>query len=161
MNTWMIQGRASGKVRFRAPRKSGLTYLGDVRYIVAAKRYETTKEIREILRLHLEDAFDSQEHIDETVTKLNRLGQRISQSCNDLLTICARCSLPNASSENGAGAAFGRIWKLEPGGVCDREVMNFTFWSVILLHMMVHKAYCTLYHPIFSRSDVNEAIRIR
>lgn len=154
-------GEAIRQSMYHRPSETLANGLGDVRYIVAANRYETTKEIRGILRLHFEEAYDSQERIDETVTRLNRLAQQISQACSDLLGMCMRCSLPNAPFTERSDTTFSRVWKLTPGSMCDREVMNFSFWSVILLHMMVQKAFCTLYHPLFARTDVHESVRIR
>lgn len=57
--------------------------------------------------------------------------------------------------------SFDRVWRLGNGH--DQEVLNFCAWSAILLHLMVHKAFCVLYHALFRDPDMvsNPQIRTR
>lgn len=133
----------------------------DIRYIVAAKRYEASKEMRNILRLHFEDAFEDRRILDSAENRLASLTDSMGRTCHSLLEMCSSCSLPTSTyrdlSGDGVDSGFSRVWSLKPGESCDREAMNFASWSVLLLHMMVHKTYCTLYHPFFSQGSTDDA----
>jgi hypothetical protein len=149
-----------------------LTRVVDVRYLVASKRYEATKEMRTILRLHFEDAFQSPGHVEDVAKRLKTVKDQINATIELLLpqTNTPPACQPSADTSGGARAedlnktprSFDRIWKLEPDR-SDQEVINFCSWSAILLHLMVHKAFCVLYHPLF-RDPVmasNTSIRTR
>jgi hypothetical protein len=143
----------------------------DVRYLVAAKRYEATKEIRSILRYHFEDAFQSPEQVHDVVKQLEEVAKQINATVQVLLTTDSSISYqPSAASPNVTRAegsitepkAFDRRWKLQ-SDENDLEVVNFSSWASILLHLMVHKAFCVLYHPLFKDATMvsSEAIRTR
>jgi hypothetical protein len=142
-----------------------------VRYLVAAKRYEATKEIRSILRYHFEDAFQSPEQVHDVAEQLGEVAKQINATVQVLLTTDSSTShQPLATSPNVARAegsitepkAFDRRWQLE-SDENDLEVVNFSSWSSLLLHLMVHKAFCVLYHPLFKDATMasSEAIRTR
>jgi hypothetical protein len=70
---------------------------------------------------------------------------------------------PNVTRAEGSATepkAFDRRWKLEPDEN-DSEVFNFSSWSSILLHLMVHKAFCVLYHPLFKDATMASNVAIR
>ena len=50
--------------------------------------------------------------------------------------------------QSSSTRAFERAWDLQPG-IDDKEVVEFSAWAALLLHLMVHKAYCVLYRPLF------------
>ena len=142
-----------------------------MRYLVAAKRYEATKEIRSILRYHFEDAFQSPEQVHDVAKQLEEVAKQIDATVQVLLTTDSSMShQPSAASPNVTHAeasitepkAFDRRWKLE-FDESDLEAANFASWSSILLHLMVHKAFCVLYHPLFKDPTMasSEAIRTR
>ena len=142
-----------------------------MRYLVAAKRYEATKEIRSILRYHFEDAFQSPEQVHDVARQLGEVARQIDATAQVLLTTDSSTPhQPSAASPNGTRVegsitepkAFDRRWKLE-SSEDDLEVANFSSWSSILLHLMVHKAFCVLYHPLFKDVTMasSEAIRTR
>jgi hypothetical protein len=141
----------------------------DVRYFVAAKRYEVTREIRVILRNHFEDAFQSPQQVYDAAKQLNRLAEQTSAAIKVLLELSTpllcRLSPVSSSGTRAEGSeieskGFGRIWKLDSDGN-HPEVVNFSAWSAILLHLMVHKAFCVLYHPIFKDTAIAFGIKLR
>ncbi|OAP61017.1 hypothetical protein AYL99_06021 [Fonsecaea erecta] len=128
----------------------------DVRYLVASRRYEITREIRRVLVLHFEDAFQSLDVVADCAGRLRMIADRTSATVDTLLK--ARASAETKSSisttprpaDQGPAVMldFDRVWTLRPDP-SDKEVVDFTAWSALLLHLMVHKAYCVLYHPLF------------
>lgn len=151
----------------------------DIRDLVASERYEITKEIRAILRLHFEDALHSVEQINDLDNALKTICSRVGQTVARLLpkepsrfiSHCSTISMHHPSMAHGGGGnstkaaprsteSYARIWKLDPYGN-DAEVSIFCSWSAILLHLMVHKSFCTLYHPLFrdSAMALNQSIR--
>ncbi|RFU34147.1 hypothetical protein B7463_g2233, partial [Scytalidium lignicola] len=133
--------------------------LTDVRYVVAVKRYEVTKQIRLILRFHFEDAFDSPTRLDDTLLKLQDIANQVNQTVEWLLSFGNLPELSRNNSHLKAGN-FGRVWKIE-AGTADKEVNDFASWSALLLHMMIHKAYCILYHPLFRNATSVTGIPVR
>jgi hypothetical protein len=140
-----------------------------VRYLVASKRYEVTKEIRGILRSHFEDAFKSPEQVHDAAKELRKIAEHISATVEVLLETSASSSgLSSAVSRTGTCSegsstpsnTFDRIWKIKPDGN-DQEVFNFCSWSTMLLHLMVHKAFCVLYHPLFRDPAMISDSRLR
>lgn len=131
----------------------------DVRYLVAVKRYEVTKEIRIILRSHFEDAFETSNWLSETLLKLGEITKEINRTTELLLDLS---SSPEVSSKDPRSkvCGFGRPWKLELGTE-DKEVREFASWSALLLHMMIHKAYCILYHPLFRNTTSTIGVTVR
>jgi hypothetical protein len=119
----------------------------DVRYLVAVKRYEVTKEIRLILRSHFEDAFDTSNKLSETLLKLGKITKEVNHVTELLLDLSSSPEVCSNDPRAEVGG-FGRPWKLEVGTE-NKEVRDFASWSALLLHMMIHKAYCILYHPLF------------
>ena len=59
-----------------------------------------------------------------------------------------------------AARPFDRVWSLRPDAD-DKEVIDFSAWAAILLHLMVHKAYCVLYRPLFSDQSMSGSEVIR
>jgi hypothetical protein len=118
-----------------------------MRYLVASHRYAITKEMREILVLHFEDAFQSFEAVDESDSRLQAVAARTSATVETLLR-----ANENAGGVGAAGDQvhrdFARMWTLQPDPT-DRDVVDFSAWAALLLHLMTHKAYCVLYHPLF------------
>jgi hypothetical protein len=140
-----------------------------VRYLVASKRYEVTKEIRGIIRSHFEDAFKSPEQVHDVAKELRKVAEHISATVEVLLDTSASSSgLSSAVTRIGAGLegsskpsnTFDRIWKIK-AAVNDQEVVNFCSWSVLLLHLMVHKAFGVLYHPLFRDPAMISDTRLR
>lgn len=128
--------------------------VGDVRYVVADTRYKVSSEIRNILRQHFENAFDSPGNLAAAVRRLQELSVRVNQVCNNLLSMTVDQTSAGTPSFD---LNFCRTWAFEPIPPNDSQVAGFTSWSVILLHMMIHKAYCTLYHPLFSQCQPTES----
>ncbi|KIX95318.1 uncharacterized protein Z520_08835 [Fonsecaea multimorphosa CBS 102226] len=127
----------------------------DVRYLVASRRYEITREIRRVLVLHFEDAFQSLDVVADCAGRLRMIADRTSAAVDTLLKARAAAEAKVARStprpvEQGPPVmlAFDRVWTLRPDP-SDKDVVDFTAWSALLLHLMVHKAYCVLYHPLF------------
>ncbi|KIW31647.1 hypothetical protein, variant 1 [Cladophialophora immunda] len=127
----------------------------DVRYLVASRRYEITREIRRVLVLHFEDAFQSPEVVADCAGRLRMIADRTSATVDTLLKArataeakVARSSTPRAVEQASSMLDFDRVWTLRPDP-SDKEAVDFTAWSALLLHLMVHKAYCVLYHPLF------------
>lgn len=134
---------------------------GDIRYVVAVNRYEVSSEIRNMLRQHLEDAFDSPANLAAEVQRLQDLAVRINQVCTNIL---GASTVREAVDAPTFDLNFSRTWNLELISADDRQTSDFASWAVILLHMMVHKAYCTLYHPLFSKGpamNTTETIEFR
>ena len=125
-----------------------------MRYLVASKRYECTKAIRGILRSHFEDAFTTPEQVYEVAKELKNIAEHISVTVEVLLeTHTSPTELPSASARALSGPKtpekpFNRVWKIESDSN-DMEAAKFRSWAALLLHLMVHKAYNVLYHPLF------------
>ena len=130
-----------------------------MRYLVAVNRYGVTKEIRVILRSHFEDAFDISNRLSETLLQLGEITKEINLTTGLLLDWSNSTKTSSNDSPAEAGG-FGRPWKLEDG-TGDEEVRDFAAWSALLLHMMIHKAYCILYHPLFRNSTTTIGIPVR
>jgi hypothetical protein len=136
-----------------------LTLPADARYVVAVKRYGVTKEIRLILRSHFEDAFDTSNRLSETLLQLEEITREINQTTKLLLDLSGS---PEVSTDDSRPRVrgFRRPWKLELGTE-DKEVRDFAAWSALLLHMMIHKAYCTLYQPLFKNTTSTTGVPLR
>jgi hypothetical protein len=107
--------------------------------------------MREILVLHFEDAFQTLDAVEECANRLRIIATRTSATVETLLKVGARTdsaasAIPQAGEQSHPD--FGRVWSLRPNPN-DRDIVNFSAWSALLLHLMVHKAYCVLYHPLF------------
>ncbi|OAL25418.1 hypothetical protein AYO20_10452 [Fonsecaea nubica] len=127
----------------------------DVRYLVASRRYEITREIRRVLVLHFEDGFQSLEVVADCAGRLRTIADRTSATVDTLLKArvaaeskAAKSTTPRPFDQAPLMLDFDRVWTLRPDP-SDKEVVDFTAWSALLLHLMVHKAYCVLYHPLF------------
>jgi hypothetical protein len=72
---------------------------------------------------------------------------------SDSLELSRQGSYPRAGG-------FGRVWKLELH-TDDKEVEEFASWSALLLHMMIHKAFCIFYHPLFRNATSTELTGIQ
>jgi len=140
-----------------------------VRFLVAARRYEATKEIRRILRYHFEDAFQSPEQVHEAAKHLGEVAKQINATAQLLLATDSTTShQPSAASPNVTRAkasttepkAFDHRWRLD-SDENDLEVVNFSSWASVLLHLMVHKAFCVLYHPLFKDTTMSSSVAIR
>jgi len=139
----------------------------DVRYLVAARRYEISKEFRAILRLHFEDALQSLDQVNDIAQQLTAVSARTSQTMAELLPTARSFPLRHSAhttsggpSATAAPKSFARIWKVDPDGD-DADVVTFCAWAAILLHLMVHKAYCILYHPLFKDPAMASNISVR
>ncbi|EXJ80889.1 hypothetical protein A1O3_07177 [Capronia epimyces CBS 606.96] len=125
----------------------------DIRYLVASQRYQVTKEIRTVLIGHFEDSFQSLRHVSEMERRLRTVAENTSATTEMLLrsrpsSVSGYSNVASPRNPSTIPGVFDRVWKLQPDAG-DHEVINFTTWSVPLLHLMVHKAYCVLYHPLF------------
>ncbi|EXJ59211.1 hypothetical protein A1O7_06643 [Cladophialophora yegresii CBS 114405] len=123
----------------------------DIRYLVASHRYAITKEMREILVLHFEDSFETLEAVEESADRLRRIATRISPAVETLLTVLKNTDSAASTVPETRGTMhpdIGQTWTLQPNPN-DKDIVNFSAWSAMLLHLMVHKAYCVLYHPLF------------
>lgn len=134
-----------------------------MRYLVASERYAITKEMREILVLHFEDAFESPIAVEECSGRLRAMAMRTATTVETLLEVHANAGATTTTATQTvehALPAFDRVWTLQPNPE-DREIVNFSAWSALLLHLMVHKAYCVLYHPLFRDPEMvaHESIR--
>ena len=141
--------------------------LVDMRFLVAAQRYEITKEIRGILRFHFEDYFDSTESVNEVARHLEETEEH-AIAITDMLLKCRaeserrrpQAQHNNVDNETESFENFNRVWNVLPNSN-DQRVMDFAAWSALLLHMMVHKAYCVLYVPLFKDPSMIEYEEIR
>lgn len=115
-----------------------------------------TKAIRLILRSHFEDAFDSSNRLSEILRQLAEITKDINQTTELLLDVSSSPQISrNGSSVKVEG--FKQPWSLE---LCTevKEARDFATWSALLLHMMIHKAYCILYHPLFKNATSADGI---
>lgn len=121
----------------------------DVRYTVASQRYEITKEIRTILKCHFEGHFKSLEHVNHVARRLEAVAERAKSTTETLLNARASyVAISRMVDQTTTARPFARAWKLRPDGN-DTEVGDFLAWAALLVHLMVHKAYCVLYRPLF------------
>ncbi|KAI1625852.1 hypothetical protein EDD37DRAFT_319687 [Exophiala viscosa] len=121
----------------------------DIRYKVASQRYEITKEIRNILKCHFEDHFQSLDHVNDVARELRAVADRARISTETLLNARSSYSALSAIEARPIMTRpFARVWKLRPDAN-DAEVGDFLAWAALLVHLMVHKAYCVLYRPLF------------
>ncbi|KAK5206792.1 hypothetical protein LTR07_010053 [Exophiala xenobiotica] len=138
----------------------------DIRYIVASRRYEITKEIRVVLKCHFEDHFSSPDHVNEVAKRLDAVAEGVNSTIETLLKV--RSSRPritershrSRAGQNPAAPMFERVWSLQPDPG-DQEVIDFSSWAALLLHLMVHKAYCVLYRPLFKDQSISSHEMIR
>ena len=84
------------------------------------------------------------------------LGQTTSSSTRRV------SSTSNTKRSNTAPNSFNNIWRLEPDG-SDPDMLSFRSWSAVLLHLMIHKASCVLYYPLFQDPAIviSTLVRIR
>ncbi|KAK6369419.1 hypothetical protein LTS17_009762 [Exophiala oligosperma] len=133
---------------------AGFNTEADIRYVVALQRYKVTKEIREVLKYHFEDYFQSLDQVNEVAKRLKDVANSVRSTVETLLRSNSGSSTPTAirnralEDDSQGGRPFDRVWGLRPDPN-DKEVVDFTIWAVFLLHLMVHKAYCVLYRPLF------------
>ncbi|ETI21830.1 hypothetical protein G647_05899 [Cladophialophora carrionii CBS 160.54] len=123
----------------------------DIRYLVASHRYAISKEMREILVLHFEDSFQTLEAVEECANRLQRIATRTSAAVETLLTVMTSTDSAASTVPQTGGPMhpnIGQTWTLRPSPN-DKDIVNFAAWAALLLHLMVHKAYCVLYHPLF------------
>ena len=126
--------------------------------------------MRVVLRLHFEDALQSTEQVHDIAKQLKAVADQVSATTGILLgrTTSPPSSHPSAVTSSGAGTersntapnSFDRIWRVKPDG-SDPDVLSFRSWSAILLHLMVHKAFCVLYHPLFRDPAMATNISVR
>lgn len=120
--------------------------------MVAAQRYDITHEIRNILKLHFEDYFQSLNNVKEMARRLQEITTRTKSTARLLLNACQnQPAIPYQTATNidkRRSRPFDRLWSLHPD--CnDKEVLGFSTWAVFLLHFMVHKAHCVLFRPLY------------
>ncbi|KAK5231693.1 hypothetical protein LTR72_000877 [Exophiala xenobiotica] len=133
---------------------------------VASRRYEITKEIRVILKCHFEDHFSSPDHVNEVAERLDAVAEGVNSTIETLLKVrSSRPRITERSHRSRAGQSpaaqmFERVWSLRPDPD-DQEVINFSAWAALLLHLMVHKAYCVLYRPLFKDQSISSHETIR
>ncbi|KAJ9494340.1 hypothetical protein H2202_010123 [Exophiala xenobiotica] len=133
---------------------------------VASRRYEITKEIRVVLKCHFEDHFSSPDHVNEVAKRLDAVAEGVNSTIETLLKV--RSSRPritershrSRAGQNPAAPMFERVWSLQPDPG-DQEVIDFSSWAALLLHLMVHKAYCVLYRPLFKDQSISSHEMIR
>ena len=115
----------------------------DIRYLVASQRFAVTRAIRNVLRNHFEDSFQSPEQVRHIEQQLEKVSEKIREVTRSLLGRKEQ-AIQGSDRPSTVSKPFDSVWKLRPDRD-DKEVLDFTAWSVFLLHMMVHKAYCALY----------------
>ena len=133
----------------------------DVRYLVASQRFAVTRSIRNVLRNHFEDSFQSPEQVNHIELQLEKVSEKIREVTRSLLSRREQ-AIQGSDRPSTVSKPFDSVWKLRPDRD-DKEVLDFSAWSVFLLHMMVHKAYCALYHPLVRDPAIfgDEGIRAR
>lgn len=139
----------------------------DVRYLVATRRYEVSKKMRHVLRLHFEHALRSAEQVHEVAEQLKTVADQVSETIQVLLTQSGPSeSLRRANSSgsqldmsNRESKSFDNIWKLGDGD--NQEMLDFCAWSAILLHLMTHKLFCVLYHALFRDPNMVSNTQLR
>lgn len=69
---------------------------------------------------------------------------------------------PRATSQgsNRQADTFERVWTANPEKN-DSVVRDFCSWSALLLHLMVHKAFCVLYNPLVRDPTMISDARLR
>lgn len=136
--------------------------------MVALQRYKVTKEIREVLKHHFEDYFQSLDQVNEVAKRLKDVENSVKSTIETLLRSNSGSSTPTATrrsvvqDERLDPRPFDRVWGLRPAPD-DKDVVDFSTWAVFLLHLMVHKAYCVLYRPLFRDPAMfaHDVIRIK
>lgn len=89
------------------------------------------------------------------------IADRTSATIDTLLKVRTNAETRQSSSSNSTTPRareqpptlkpFDRVWTLNTNPE-DKEIIGFSAWSALLLHLMVHKAFCVLYHPLFRDS---------
>jgi hypothetical protein len=134
-----------------------------MRYLVASHRYEITKQMREILVVHFEDGFQTPEAVETYATQLRATTMRTTATMEKLLAVRQGANqVTSIEASQSASSRFDRTWTLQPDRA-DVDVLGFSAWAALLLHLMVHKAHCVLYHPLYRDPEMvaNEGIRKR
>lgn len=139
---------------------SYLIVTPDIRYLVAATRYDTTKTIRGILIGHFEDKYTSSARVDDAAKVLDALSKRINKAVSRVLAVGSRLLKQQLQDIYSAGhietgdataavtvLSFGSSWDAEAGQK-QSEIVAFAAWAASMLHLMLHKAYCVLYYPL-------------
>jgi hypothetical protein len=141
--------------------------------VVALERYNITKVLRGILKGHFEHFFHSLENVNSAVQKLMDVAEGIkatiqtlfrsrhsSVSTNPTLAVPDCAGVADQKRLGTVAEAWDRVWNFHtcPG---DQEVLNFFVLSQLLLHLMIHKAYCLLYFPLIRESSMGMYASIR
>jgi hypothetical protein len=124
--------------------------------------------MRYVLRLHFEDALRTVEQVHSIAEQLKTAADQVSETTRAILaqskplTLLSRTNSAGSSVDrsNVEPKSFDRVWKLG-GEEDDQEVLKFCSWSVLLLHLMIHKAFCVLYHALFRDPSLVSNIQLR
>jgi hypothetical protein len=125
--------------------------------------------MRYILRLHFEHTLGSAEQVNEISEQLKTVAIQASETVRTLLAQSkssqpVRQAIPTGPHLDIASMeskSFDRVWRLGNGH--DQEALDFCAWSAILIHLMIHKLFCVLYHALFRDPNMvsNPQLRTR
>lgn len=137
----------------------------DVRYLVATYRYRCTRVMRRIIRCHFDNELQTNAQIKEILRQLDELGSDLHSVIQSLLNLDRQndregdVALSDERSRS-IPRASDQTWSLAAENQAP-AVLAFRSWAAILLHLMLHKAYIILYHPLFRSASRSAHINIR
>jgi hypothetical protein len=133
--------------------------------MVAACRYQITKEMRRIIRAHLNGELRTTGGFRTALDSLNEVCAEVDSTVQKLLESAKQydekhyclSDLPQTESSAGGFAStpseiFDRPWTLHPSmssTTACQSIATFGAWAAVLLHLMMHKCFCILYQPLF------------
>ena len=116
--------------------------------------------MRGIIRAHFEDDFKSPEQVLEVAKGLKTTADLTSPTVEMLVETGTSSTRAVSESLGIRATTFERVWKVNPDWN-DTEVYRFCSWSALLLHLMVHKAFGALFHPLFRDPSMISDGRLR
>jgi hypothetical protein len=141
--------------------------------MVAACRYSITREIRHIIRAHLDgelqdtvtfkkflqNLHDLAAQVDVTVEKLLHSAQQYDEHHSEVQPQTESSTRGTVTPDTYLEPWV--LYPLAPSTKACHTVATFETWAAMLLHLMMHRSFCILYQPFF-RSAIttqNHAIR--
>ena len=139
----------------------------DIRLFVANCRYRCTEHIRRIVRGHLDGHLQDNQQIQAALDQLVDLETEIRTAVSLLRRETPEMAWATATSTKQQRSGKSQA-EMECSWFIDAEayeptVAAFRSWAATLLHLMVHKAYVTLLHPLYriSEDKVGPGVRSR
>lgn len=130
-------------------------------------RYEVSKAMRHVLRLHFENTLQSPQQVHQVAEQLRSVTDRVNGTVKELLVQAGSADLsratlsprPFGSGRSSKPESFAPTWQVGTEDI--PEQLDFCAWSAILLHLMTHKAFCVLYNALYRDPDMASDPQIR